>query len=129
MSFASDLQQYAKKTSRSMEELAMEVTIRWFASVVTGTPVDTGRARGNWLPSEGSARPGTTDRSDVGGAAVIAEVNETVKGLGIHYLANNLPYIRELEYGYSAQAPAGMVRLNLARLRSFYAKKVREKSK
>lgn len=107
----------------------MEVTIRWFASVVTGTPVDTGRARGNWLPSEGSARGETTDRVDQSGQAVIAEIKETVKGLGIYYLANNLPYIRRLEYGYSAQAPAGMVRLNLARLRSFYGKKVREKSK
>jgi hypothetical protein len=32
----------------------------------------------------------------------------------IFYLTNNLPYGERLEYGYSKQAPSGMVRITLA---------------
>ena len=33
------------------------------------------------------------------------------------YLTNNLPYAQRLEYeGWSKQAPAGMVRVNMARI-------------
>ncbi|NTX09022.1 hypothetical protein, partial [Myxococcus sp. CA040A] len=33
------------------------------------------------------------------------------------YVTNNLPYARRLEFGHSAQAPRGMVRVTVARLR------------
>jgi hypothetical protein len=32
----------------------------------------------------------------------------------IIYLTNSLPYARRLEYGWSKQAPAGMVRITVA---------------
>jgi hypothetical protein len=31
-----------------------------------------------------------------------------------YYITNNLPYAERLEYGWSGQAPSGMIRLSLA---------------
>ena len=36
----------------------------------------------------------------------------------VFYLTNNLPYANKMEYGGSAQAPQGMVRINIQRLKS-----------
>lgn len=80
--------------------------------VVTSTPVDTGRARGNWVVSVGT--PATnesktldkTGRGTIGrGQRIIATRNP---GSTI-FLCNNVPYIGRLNDGYSAQAPAGFV--------------------
>jgi hypothetical protein len=58
------------------------------------------------------------ERLDKSGQQAMAEVAaNTPKGAGQEtYIANNLPYIEELEYGSSKQAPAGMVRVNFARV-------------
>lgn len=38
----------------------------------------------------------------------------------IYWLSNNLPYIERLEYGYSKQTPAGMVRLSIEEVKRHY---------
>ncbi len=40
----------------------------------------------------------------------MAKTAAQAKAGDVIYLANSLPYIRRLEYGWSKQAPAGMVR-------------------
>lgn len=71
----------------------------------TGTPVDTGHARANWIASIGS--PNTVEAQDgslaaAGNALVAAyKLNQ-----GKLYLSNVVPYIRQLNNGSSTQAPA-----------------------
>ena len=72
------------------------------------TPRDTGDAQNSWkLIING------VDRSPQGGDFISA--SRSFK-LGDDYmLLSSLPYIRRLEYGWSKQAPAGMLRVNTAR--------------
>lgn len=64
------------------------------------TPVDTGNARANWVPSVGSPAP-NGDRA-AGSAAVLAYQLEQ----GPLFVSNGVPYIRQLNNGHSKQAPA-----------------------
>lgn len=79
--------------------------------LVLRTPVDTGRARSNWIPTIGA--PSSDTREPLEPAALEQEARAVVGeyqagGPGV-FLSNNLPYIRRLNDGHSAQAPAGFV--------------------
>lgn len=128
MSFASDVAKFAKLTNSSLDETGRAITLELFGSVIKDTPVDTGRARGNWQTSLGSPKDGEINRDGAGPA--LAEVaSESAKfGMGkVIYLANGLPYIYRLEFlGWSKQAPAGMARRNVARIQSIVRKSVAE---
>lgn len=81
---------------------------------VSETPVDTARAKANWLPSIGAPAPGTIDPPVPGDAgaseamALLAAQNVVVKwkaGKGVSlFLSNNLPYIIPLDDGHSPQS-------------------------
>jgi hypothetical protein len=64
------------------------------------TPVDTGNARANWVPSVGSPAP-NGDRK-AGAAAVLAYQLEQ----GPLFVSNGVPYITYLNNGSSKKAPA-----------------------
>lgn len=114
--FALDLSAFAAKAKGNLGLVAGRTTLEIFRRVIMRSPVDTGRFRGNWMPSEGEASnfldPNTMDKS--GGAAVAkcAALIPTDRG-GVFRLANNLPYAKKLEEGYSKQAPVGMVTLTV----------------
>jgi hypothetical protein len=111
----------------AMLEKGVERTIRKVAlvvdqAVVMATPVDTGRARSNWIVSIGGPStevkpPYVPGEGGASGAANAAKAIEQAAGevakfkLADHsiHLTNNLPYITRLNEGYSAQAPAGFV--------------------
>lgn len=82
--------------------------------VVTATPVDTGRARANWVVSMAAPNLSITQNVDKTGQATItrgqgvAQRYRETSGQSI-YICNNLPYIQRLNEGWSAQAPAGYV--------------------
>jgi hypothetical protein len=75
------------------------------AELRESTPVDTGHARANWVPSVGAPHTG----EDAGAAhdAGVAAVLAYNLGDGDLYESNNVPYIGFLLGGSSAQAPAG----------------------
>lgn len=128
MSFASDMEAYAKKAGASLEETSRAIVLELFGSVIKDTPVDTGRAKGNWQTTIGAPASGTVDR--LGESEAIADVSQQTASFGagkVIYLSNNLPYIYRLEYdGWSDQAPAGMVRKNIARIQQIVAKAARD---
>ena len=127
MSFASDMEAYAKKAGASLEETSRAIVLELFGSVIKDTPVDTGRAKGNWQTSMDSPATGETDRKGEGPA--LAEVSQQTASFGagkVIYLSNGLPYILRLEYGWSKQQPGGMVRRNVARIQSIVKKAVSE---
>jgi len=88
--------------------------------IVVMTPVDTGRAKGNWFVTlVAPAVEYDWAKRDPGGGVTISEGSTRIQALsayGAIYITNNLPYIVPLEKGHSRQSPAGMVRLTLDRV-------------
>lgn len=126
MSFSGDMDDAVRRIKEAHDKITRAATLDLFAGVIKSTPVDTGRARGNWQTSVGTPVNGTTERDDPAGSAAIAEVETiTPDGAGQQtFMVNNLPYITALEYGHSKQAPAGMARINVARVRRIVDKAV-----
>lgn len=83
--------------------------------IVMATPVDTGRARGNW-----QVTITTPPRREVDGwqgrDPIVAGTNtiSQLRSLRVVYIANHVPYIVYLERGSSRRAPQGMVAAALA---------------
>lgn len=91
--------------------------------VVLGTPVDTGRAKSNWLVSlqapifeeipafspgsKGSTQTANEQAAIDDGRAVIGQFR---LANGSIFISNSLPYIQALEDGSSDQASNGMVK-------------------
>jgi hypothetical protein len=116
MGFAEDIQAFAAKTERKMDLAVQKIAFELFSRVILKTPVDSGRARGNWQVAIGSVPDGVLEIEDKTGSATISAAAATASGLragDVIYLVNNLPYIQRLEDGYSGQAPAGMVGLTV----------------
>ncbi len=81
-----------------------------------GTPVDTGWARANWLPSVGASisSPAGSREDNVEGAVAAKKIGLTSVlgyrlGMGNVYVTNNVPYILKLNDGHSGQAASGFV--------------------
>ncbi len=88
--------------------------------VVLSTPVDTGRARGNWQTTLNAPATAEVERLDPSGASAISDGTGTINGapqFPLICIANNLPYIGALNYGkppgrqHSKQAPLQFVEL------------------
>lgn len=127
MSFALDLQAFAKK-AESRADIAVKLVVAKVAeSVIEMSPVGDGsywkspppkgylggRFRGNW--DYGFNAPPTkqfdkvVDESGAISTLRIRQGFSAAPTAGIHYIANNLPYAERLENGWSRQAPVGMV--------------------
>lgn len=118
MSFSDDIRNANKKIVDAHNKIARTATLDFFGGTVRDTPVDTGRARGNWQTSTDRQKDGVIDRDDKTGAQVLDEIEKNTPEEAGHevFMANSLPYIDGLENGNSKQAPEGMVRRNLARV-------------
>lgn len=127
--FTADLSKFKTKTGVQTNAVIRRVAYDLFRRVIQKTPVDTGRARANWLPAVGEIPTGTTDETDKSGAMAKGAARASVQNFeagGVIYLANNLPYIGALENGHSErQAPAGMVGLSLIEVQANLAGIVR----
>lgn len=103
-----------EKLRRRLDKLAQGLFLEADRRIVMRTPVRTGRARGNWMLSEGAPAGTTRETLDPTGAAAIAEGVAYARGIrigGTYFIVNSLPYIYALEHGSSKQAPQGMARL------------------
>lgn len=87
--------------------------------IIKRSPVDTGRFRNNWQASVNSPATGVTTATDKTGNASVQEASALINKFQIgstFYLTNNLPYANRLEFGWSKQAPSGMVRITVAEI-------------
>jgi len=137
MSFTADVSRIAKKMETDVETVARNTIIELFGAVITDTPADTGRLKGNWQTTTNAPASGKLDR--FGSAQSKADVRNTVGKPDTYYLTNNLPYAHTAEYGgwgtgagatalttrdgYSVKAPYGMVRINVKRLKQILRKR------
>ena len=135
MGFSDQIENFAGKTERQLNRIVRKASLALFSRIVQGTPVDTGRARGNWMIELDGAGSGGTPfaggqkshgedaiRFRNAAAATQAAIANAEAELGkfkpdtrVITIYNNLDYIVPLEYGHSQkQAPEGMVRLACA---------------
>ena len=118
MSFTLDIKNFVEKAKKNPETVARQVSFKLFSAVIKASPVDTGRFRMNWQTAGAVAPSGIIDGTDKGGAAAIGNAASYIfaaSDWNEFTLTNNLPYAERLEYGWSNQAPQGMVRVNVAR--------------
>ncbi|TNG07985.1 HK97 gp10 family phage protein [Salmonella enterica subsp. enterica serovar Heidelberg] len=118
MSFALDVSKFVEKAKKNPEKVMRQVSIKLFSAIIKASPVDTGRFRMNWMASGSTPADGTTDATDKSGNAATGKVTSFVLNAADWHtftLTNNLPYAQRLEYGWSQQAPQGMVRTNVSR--------------
>lgn len=100
-----------------------KVGMELLSRIVLKTPVDTGRARGNWVVSIGERDYVERDVTDKqGGNTIMAEGGKVtaLTDLRTIWVQNNLAYIGSLEDGHSKQAPAGMVAVSIAEVESMF---------
>lgn len=120
---AVDLERATQLLGIAMDDALGKIAADLTAYVIPNTPVDTGAAANSWSWSRDmeSADP-TPNPGDAGAAATreAASAFNLVRlgpaGTNHWWLASVLPYIEPLEFGYSKKAPAGMVRLAVARV-------------
>lgn len=94
--------------------------------IIKRSPVDTGRFRGNWQFTTNAPASGQLAATGVPTGELVSAA-ETWQSGSVFYMTNNLPYGERLEYGWSKQAPSGMVRITLTeydQILSFEAEKV-----
>jgi hypothetical protein len=124
-----DLKKYAEKQKVKIQEVRKSYAFALYSSIVKKTPVDTGRARGNWNVAVGSEDTSTSATQTTPKYTDPSQIPEP-KGDESIFISNNLPYITKLEYGgypknpkrghgktvdgFSKQAPQGMVGVTLA---------------
>ncbi len=97
-----------------VEDVVQRLTLDITANLIETTPVDTGWARANWVPSIGA--PYTLENPDnvVSGATSvqqqgILEVATYNLEQGNVHISNNVHYIEKLNDGHSNQAPRGFI--------------------
>ena len=120
-SFADQMKAWERKAERKMDLAVRKIALEMFRRIILKSPVLSGRFRGNWQLAIGSVPNGTLELDDKTGTATIAKGAATVMGINAGdtiYFANNLPYARRLEEGYSQQAPNGMVALTIQEFQS-----------
>lgn len=145
-----DLSKYSKTQTNKVKEIKNKFVFSLYSSITQKTPVDTGRARGNWTVS-----PENPDLSVDENATKVKYRNYAdmpkSKGDESMFISNALPYIVTLEYGgypdpvkkgsldkktgryviksangYSKQAPNGMVGVTIADAKNILDKVIRE---
>lgn len=112
-------QQAVKQLSQQIEveiiSLGIDIVSNLRSNPPLGTPIDTGWASSNWIPSVGSPVTRTFgNKARVSTAAQEAGIAALAKwkiGKGNIYIANNVPYIGVLDNGTSKQSPKNFVRI------------------
>lgn len=111
---------FAKDVTKDHGDQCRRAGLEILSRVVLSTPVDTGRAMGNWQTDIDSIPAGEIDRLDPSGQQTIQAGAATIKAshnFPVIHIANNLPYIGALNYGkppgtqHSRKAPLQFVEL------------------
>ncbi|WP_333907571.1 HK97 gp10 family phage protein [Delftia acidovorans] len=114
MGFAADLRALCERAGDKAEMVVRGAALELGGQILDRSPVDSGRFKNNWVTATGSADTSRSADPDVSGARSKAMLNEKIaswKPGQTIWILNNLPYAKRLEYGWSQQAPGGMVRL------------------
>jgi len=111
--FANRMDLRGKQIQEGTEAAVRQAARDFIRSVVPATPVDTGKARGNWRATLAVAPPvDEIDRLSPDGSESIRlavnRINRFKAGKQLH-IFNNVSYLVYLNNGWSQQAPAGFI--------------------
>jgi hypothetical protein len=126
--FARRMRRRGREVEEGSNHIVRQVAVVAARNLALETPVDTGRARSNWIVNVGAPSReeieayfpgrdlGKGERKNFGGVLgqAEAEVENRQPGQDI-FISNNLPYIKPLNDGSSAQSPAGFVQTAIDR--------------
>ena len=145
MSFALDIQKFAKKAGDNADLVVRKVVLDIGRSLVEKTPVGNpdlwqnpdnkpegyvgGHARANWSHSIGAQVIQEFDVVDATGNASNERIASSLPinaGGKVHYIQNSVPYIQALEDGHSSQAPNGFVGLTVIEFQDYIQKAIGE---
>ena len=114
--FRSDFARLLTKVGDNAETVVRRFALQIGQQLISRSPVDTGRFRGNWQCGIDRIDGNTFSPPDTLGEGAAQRLKTTLgswkPGQTIN-ITNSLPYARRLEYGWSQQAPQGMVRLTV----------------
>jgi len=106
------LAQHSKLSKAKTNRAIKKAIIKTWGKIIKLTPVDKGRAKGNWfIDTKVTDKTGRAIKTK-GETYVAKTLPKQIIGTTL-YLFNNLPYIVPLEFGHSRQAAKGMVRISL----------------
>jgi hypothetical protein len=114
MSFDKDLVNFSKRTGVELDKTVRKIALELYDGITAKTPVDTGRAKGNWNMSVGKKNTKVNVMAK-GKQGVSLKKGDGEKPI---YITNSLPYINTLENGSSKQASAGMVDITVNEVRA-----------
>ena len=97
-----------KVDRKDLDKAFRSICLGIYKDVILGTPVDTGRARGNWQIAVGLPPREEITRKERGGATnqmneAKSKINRPMAGKSV-FMANNVGYIMKLEEGHSVQS-------------------------
>lgn len=124
--FNVELEKAATKIKGDMHKFYRQVCIEVLKRIVLRTPVQTGRARGNWQTEIGRAASGVlsvegsegsmADMAISGGISKLADI----PAFSVVHITNNLEYLYYLEYERrSSQYPEGMIEVTLTEMQTW----------
>jgi hypothetical protein len=116
--FTLDIQAYVAKAKKNPETVMRSVSLKLFSAIIKGSPVKSGRFRMNWQTTGVTPATGLIAGVDPTGNKAVNSAATYITNSPNWYqftLTNNLPYAERLEYGWSKQAPTGIVRVNISR--------------
>lgn len=117
MTFTADLRRFHINTMEKYRKVLRTSAFDLFSAIVLATPVDKGVLRNNWYAEIGRGSTESTNEGEPSGQSAISRIQNRIESadeLSTVFLTNNLPYASRIEFdGHSAQAPTGMVRVNL----------------
>lgn len=146
--FSLDISKWVEKTKGDLDEVTRRATLAVANELIMRSPVGNhsewaipltksrktgkmhfnapvgyvgGRFRNNWQLGVGEMPTGEIENPDRSGKEAIARMEAAIPAQAAgktYYIVNNLPYAMRLEYGWSKQAPVGMVGLTVVRWRN-----------
>lgn len=141
--FSGQLEDFKNFCLERADEVYYELVLAITKRIIDKSPVDTGRFKANWQYSVNSYVTGSLNQYDISGdgpyglgleetysrvdalAEMMAEIESNKPKMGdTVFIYNNLIYSVPLEYGWSTQAPNGVVRTTLAVFNGDFTKTV-----
>lgn len=111
--FKADFAKLLKKAGDKADLVVRKTALELQKSMIQMSPVDTGRFKGNWQCGIGAINATNTDAANSDALGRTGAVLEGWKAGQTIWLTNSMVYANRLEYGWSKQAPGGVVRLTV----------------
>lgn len=117
-SFRVDLNRVRSRLRESVSQKAVRVAQGLLDSFISRSPVYSGNFRASWNVSEGKATYVRISSGSVYATLPPPKIKiVATNSFPVFYITNGQPYAQALEYGWSNQAPLGIIRVTLASLR------------